>query len=92
MVHESESARANFFERMTSASGFSAAACRRKSAHQPRTGAEGEAAERRIAERTAPSPRSREAKPETSASDKLLPATFEEEQLEIPAFLRRQAN
>ena len=82
----------NFFERMTSASGLLGGSVPAKSAHQPRMGGEGEAAERRIAERAAPPPRTREAGAETSASDKLLPATFEEEQLEIPAFLRRQAN
>jgi len=82
----------NFFERMTAASGLLGGTTPTKSAQQPRTSSEGEAAERRAVERTAPSPRAREASPETASGEKLLPATFEEEQLEIPAFLRRQAN
>jgi cell division protein FtsZ len=82
----------NFFERMTAASGILGGGASAQPVQQPRMGGEGEAAERRVAERTAPSPRAREPKPESSPGEKLLPATFEEEQLEIPAFLRRQAN
>lgn len=83
---------ANFFERMTAASGLLAGNPPAHASQQPRMGGEGENTERRAAERAAPAPRAREAKTEPAPGERLLPSTFEEEQLEIPAFLRRQAN
>lgn len=81
-----------FFERMTMAGGLLSTPPVMRSAPRQRTDDEGEAADRRAQDRVAPAPRAREVKPDEALSERLLPAPFEEDQLEIPAFLRRQAN